>query len=222
MCGRFAIQQSNDELAQFFGAEVANNLPIFPNYNICPTDTIPVIVSNGEIRRMGGMRWGFVPSWYKTPTDGPLLINARAETIAQKPAFKDAVRSRRCIIPMTGYFEWIKDGDQRVPYFTQNTDGSIMAVGGIWQAWKGLEKLITCSIVTVSSNESMVHLHHRMPLILAPSNWGKWLGEQGHGAATLMQPTVDGMQAFYKVSEDVNSNRASGAYLIEQKQDLFG
>ena len=222
MCGRFAIQQSNDELAQHFGAELANNLPIFPNYNICPTDTIPVIVSNGEVRRMGGMRWGFVPRWYKTPTDGPLLINARAETIAQKPAFKDAVRSRRCIIPMKGYFEWIKDGDQRVPYFTQNTDSSIMAVAGIWQMWNGTEKLITCAIVTVQSNQSMSHLHHRMPLILARSEWGKWLGEQGHGAATLMQPTADGLQSFYKVSEDVNSNRTSGAYLIEEKQDLFG
>ncbi len=222
MCGRFAIQQSNDELGQHFGAELASNLPTVPNYNICPTDIIPVVVSNGRVRRLGGMRWGFVPTWYQTPRDGPLIINARAESVAQKPAFKDAVRSRRCIIPMTGYFEWIKDGDQRVPYFTQNTDRSVMAIGGVWQVWNGDQQLITCSIVTVSSNDSMRHLHHRMPLILSSQDWGNWLGEEGHGAAKLMRPSIDGKQYFYKVSPDVNSNRASGAYLIEQKQDLFG
>ena len=218
MCGRFAIRQSNETLAEVFQAEPTNTLSNLPNYNVCPTDTVPVVASIAHTRRLGAMRWGFVPQWYRNPTDGPLIINARAETIAQKPSFAEAVRRRRCIVPMTGYFEWRIDGEQRIPYFTHNADGTILAVAGIWQHWRnGHQSLVTCAIVTVESNATMRHLHHRMPLILSKKDWGKWLGEEGHGAASLMRSSADGVQNFYEVDTKVNSNRASGEDLIEPK-----
>ena len=107
MCGRFAITLPPDAMAQLFEAVPANDLPQVPNYNVCPTNQVHAVIG-GDQRRLVSLRWGFLPHWYKTPSDGPLLINARAETIAEKPAFRSACRERRCLIPATGFYEWTK------------------------------------------------------------------------------------------------------------------
>ena len=221
MCGRFAVTLPQDAMAQLFAARPVNDLPTVPNYNVCPTNDVHVVTSDGAERQLGSMRWGFIPHWYKTPADGPLLINARAETIAEKPAFRSAARDRRCLIPASGFYEWTKDEDgNRLPWFIHSAEGDVLAFAGVYQSWdKGDAPLTTCAIVTTGANAPMSKIHHRMPVILAEKDWPLWLGEAGHGAATLMTAAPDHALEFYRVDTKVNSNRASGPGLIEPLDD---
>ncbi|MFW2587953.1 SOS response-associated peptidase [Sagittula sp. SSi028] len=220
MCGRFATTLPNDAMAQLFAATPANDLPDVPNYNVCPTNDVQVIQWDGQ-RRLQGMRWGFLPHWYKAPNDGPLLINARAETIAEKPAFRAACRARRCLIPASGFFEWTKDAEgNRLPWYITRRDGAPLVMAGVWQDWSaGEDSFRSCAIVTCAANDPMAAIHHRMPVILSDNTWAKWLGEEGHGAAALMVPAPDDALDFHRVSTRVNSNRASGPELIEEVID---
>jgi putative SOS response-associated peptidase YedK len=218
MCGRFAITLPGDAMAQLFRAQPDNDLPQVPNYNVCPTNRVHVILGGGAgARRLVAMRWGFLPHWYKTPTAGPLLINARAETIADKPAFKAAARARRAIIPATGFYEWTRTPDGgRDPWYIHPAGEGPLALAAVWQDWTGPEgeSLRTCAIVTTEANAAMARIHHRMPVILAPRDWPLWLGEAGHGAATLLRAAPEDALAFHRVDRAVNSNRATGAELI--------
>lgn len=219
MCGRFAITLPSDAMAQLFAAAPANDLPETPNYNVCPTNRVAVVTADQAGRHLRAMRWGFLPHWYKTPTDGPLLINARAETLAEKPAFRAACRERRCLIPATGFYEWTKDAEgKRLPWYIHHPDDAPIAFAGVWQDWEGGEagRLTTCAIVTTRANARMQAIHHRMPLTLAAPDWPLWLGEAGKGAARLMQPAPEDRFVFHRVDPKVNSNRASGADLIEE------
>jgi len=215
MCGRFAITLPSDAMARLFEALPANDLPPVPNYNVCPTNAVHAVVS-GERRRVVSMRWGFLPHWYKTPTDGPLLINARAESIAEKPAFRAAARERRCLIPADGFYEWTKDAeDRRLPWYFRWPDGSPIAFAGIWQDWeRNEERLTTCAIVTTEAEGRLRQIHHRVPVIVRPEHWALWLGEAGKGAARLMTSPDEGDLEFFRVDPKVNSNRASGPGLI--------
>lgn len=218
MCGRFTLTHPNDAVARLFEAAPANDLPEGPRFNICPTQPVAVVIAVGAQRRFGSMRWGFVPHWYKGLTDGPLLINARAETLAEKPAFRAAARARRCLIPASGFYEWTQDsGGQRLPWFIEPRAGGVLAFGGLWQMWEGPEgaKLATCAIVTCGASAEVAHIHHRMPLVLGAADWPLWLGEAGHGAARLMVTAPEGTLAAHRVDPRVNSNRAEGAGLIE-------
>jgi putative SOS response-associated peptidase YedK len=217
MCGRFAITLPDDAMAALFEAAPGNDLPRVPNYNVCPTNQVHAVTSEGGSRRLRPMRWGFVPHWYKTPSDGPLLINARSETISEKPAFRAACRERRCLVPASGFYEWTKDSEgNRLPWYISPAEGEVLAFAGIWQVWdKGEEPLTTCAIVTTGANETMSEIHHRMPVVLSPDDWAKWLGEKGKGAATLMRAAPDGALRVHRVDPAVNSNRASGPELIE-------
>ena len=217
MCGRFAITLPDDAMAALFEASPANDLPNIPNYNVCPTVQVHTVTSDDGVRRLRPMRWGFLPHWYKTPTDGPLLINARSETIAEKPAFRSAARERRCLIPATGFYEWTKDSEgKRLPWYIRPNEGETLAFAGVWQVWeKGDEPLVTCAIVTTGASEAMSSIHHRMPVILSAEDWPLWLGEAGKGAATLMTAAPEDALSFYRVDPAVNSNRASGSELIE-------
>ena len=218
MCGRFAITLPNDAMANLFQAAPANDLPPTPNYNVCPTNTVHVVVSDTENRRLTKMRWGFVPQWYKHLNDGPLLINARSETIAQKPAFAQACRQRRCIIPVSGFYEWTQDSDgNRLPWYISNKDDQPIAFAGVYQEWgEGEDRVVTCAIVTTLANQTLSPIHKRMPVILDEVTWPKWLGEDGKGAAVLMRATPEGAEKFHRVSPEVNSNKAAGAQLIQK------
>ena len=216
MCGRFAITMPNDAMAQLFAAQPANDLPDVPNYNVCPTTQVHTVHSDAGTRKLVPMRWGFLPHWYKTPSDGPLLINARAETIAEKPAFKSACRERRCLIVASGFYEWTKDAEGgRDPWYIQPEQSDVLTFAGIWQDWeRGGVQHRTCAIVTTAANDTMSAVHHRMPVILREDDWPLWLGESGKGAATLMRAAPDDAVSFYRVDRAVNSNRASGPDLI--------
>jgi putative SOS response-associated peptidase YedK len=215
MCGCITNTLPTDAMAQLFAAAPNNDLPDVPNYNICPTDSVHTVTSNEGSRRLEPMRWGFIPTWYKTPNDGPLLINARAETIAEKPAFKDACRTRRCVIVATGFYEWTKDADGgRNPWYISRCDSAPVAFAAIWQPWGGADgKLRTCAIVTTASNASISEIHHRMPVILDPDQIALWLGEKGKGAATLMRAAPEKIIRFHRVKREVNSRAALGPQL---------
>ena len=217
MCGRFAITLPDDAMANLFEATPSNDLPEGPNYNVCPTNSVHVVTSDDGQRRLRPMRWGFLPHWYKTPSDGPLLINARSETVAEKPAFRAACRERRCLIPATGFYESTKTPEgARLPWYIHPSSGGPLVMAGVWQDWtRDDQSFTTCAIVTCAANEAMGQIHHRMPVVLDRADWAKWLGEDGKGAAVLMQAAPEDVLAYFRVGTAVNSNRASGPALIE-------
>ena len=221
MCGRYTVSAGHEALARAFLAEFADELKESwkPRYNITPGSGVVAILEDRDKggRKADVLHWGLVPAWAKDVNIGYKLINARAETIAEKPAFRAAARERRCLIPASGFYEWTKDADgNRLPWYIHPTDGDLLAFAGVWQTWdKGEEPLTTCAIVTTGANETMSKIHHRMPVVLRAEDWPLWLGEAGKGAATLMTAAAEGALAFHRVDRAVNSNRASGPALIE-------
>ncbi|MBK5926835.1 SOS response-associated peptidase [Rhodobaculum claviforme] len=224
MCGRFTLTHPTEALARLFDAAPANDLPPGPRFNISPTQPVAAVVSDpggGQDGQQGGrrlttMRWGFVPSWYDRPGAGPLLINARAEGIADTPAFRAAARTRRCLIPASGFYEWTTEDDGKQPWYIHPPGGEVLALAGVWQVWeRDGTRLVTCAIVTCAANAALSALHHRMPVVIAPADQALWLGEAGHGAARLMRPAPDDALAVRKVGRAVNANRADGAALLE-------
>lgn len=218
MCGRMAITLPHDAMAQLFAAVPANDLPDVPNYNVCPTDRVHAVTAHGGLRRLQAMRWGFIPAWYASPGDGPLLINARAETVAQKPAFASACRERRCLIPASGFYEWTRTPQgARLPWYIRRGDGEPIAFAGIWQDWASGPNdvpMATCAIVTTAANATMAQIHARMPVMIEARDWGLWLGEAGKGAARLMHAPAPDALVFHRVDTAVNANRAQGPGLI--------
>lgn len=218
MCGRFAITLPDDAMAQLFAAMPANDLPPVPRFNVCPTTQIAGISSLEGQRRLIPFRWGFIPRWYKSPGDGPLLINARAETIAEKRAFRTSARTRRCIIPASGFYEWTRlPTGEKLPWYITRSDRQVMAFAGIWREWTNDagEAIRSAAMVTTAAGPDMEHIHHRQPVILGPDDWPLWLGEAGKGAASLMHAGPKAELQAHRVARDVNSNRASGPDLIK-------
>lgn len=214
MCGRMALTLPHDAMAQMFSARPGNDLPEVPNYNVCPSVQVAAVTADAGGRQYRSMRWGFVPHWYKKENGGPLLINARAETIAEKPAFKAACRERRCLIPAAGFYEWERPEDgSKLPWFVTRADGAPLVFAAIWQDWGDLGA--TAAIVTTAANTAMSRIHHRIPVVVERNDWALWLGEGGHGAATLMHAPEEDTLAFHRVDTAVNSNRAQGPQLIE-------
>tara|TARA_B100000902_G_C26754269_1_gene642489 strand:- start:113 stop:604 length:492 start_codon:yes stop_codon:yes gene_type:complete len=159
------------------------------------------------------MRWGFIPHWYRSIADGPLLFNARAETLAGKPAFRDACRNRRCLIPADGFYEWQKiEGSKSKLFYVRRSDRQQMIFAGIWQLWDDREnRLSTCTILTVPASEQISVIHHRMPLFIERQDWALWLGEKGVGAAKLMRTPSDINLELINVSNEIKSTIAPEA-----------
>lgn len=207
MCGRFVINIPLDLFLKFFGLKEAPELP--PRFNIAPTQSVPVIreAADGS-RYLSLARWGLITPWSKEADDG--LINARSETVNEKPSFRQAFRQRRCIIPASGFYEWRKGEGGKIPYCIRMTDGSPMPFAGIWESWKSPQGdvLESCAILTTAANRTVASIHDRMPVILHPEEFGLWLDRQVHDAEQL-QPLfssypADRIEAF-PVSTLVNS-----------------
>ena len=214
MCGRIANTLPVDAMARLFSAVPGNDLPAGARLNICPTEPLAVCTAQEGMRHLQVMRWGFLPHWYDAPNAGPLLINARAESVAEKPAFRAAIRSRRCLIPADGFYEWHRADGAKLPYYISRSDGQPMVFGGLWQDWDHAgQHLRSVAMVTVAAGPTLAPIHHREPLILEPKDWAKWLGEEGHGAALLMHPRPEGVLQAWRVDSAVNSNRAEGENL---------
>ena len=211
MCGRFVLETPLKATAEIFNAQMTESLVTVPNFNICPSDDISVLVSNLGKRKLGQMRWGFVPHWYKSVADGPLLFNARAETLAKKPAFRDACIKRRCLIPADGFYEWKKQvGSKSKPFYVRRSDRQQMIFAGIWQ-FSGYreDKTPTCTIITVPASEQISGIHNRMPLIIDPSDWAVWLGEwQGVKAAKLLKTPSHIELEVINVNNEIKSTNA--------------
>jgi putative SOS response-associated peptidase YedK len=219
MCGRMALTVPAQAVAQMFGAAPDNSLPQGPDYNICPTDRVAVITGGADrVRRMEAMRWGLIPAWYKNPGDGPLLINARAETVLEKPAFRAAVHARRVLVVASGFYEWTQDAQGgRDPWYITRRDGAPMALAGLWEGWRDPssgEVVRSVALLTVAANAPMRALHTRMPVVIERADHALWLGERGKGAAPLMRAAQDDVLHWHRVGCAVNSNRAEGAALV--------
>jgi len=193
MCGRYMITSPFEAMANLFEATLTELGPDAPRPNVSPTQSVPVVVSREDGRLIAPMRWGFLPHWYRTMSGGPLLINARAETIAEKPAFRAAARERRCLIPADGFYEWQGEKGAKTPWVMRARDGRLFAFAGVWQEWGRGEggPVASCAIVTCAANELLAPIHHRMPVVLAADDFGLWLGEAGPGAAALMRPAAE-------------------------------
>ncbi len=180
MCGRYTLSDI-DRVEDFLEVDESHIPPQArsPRFNIAPTETAPVLRVRKTRRVLDLARWGLVPVWAKDPAIGSKLINARAETIASKPSYRDAFRHRRCLVPANGYFEWKKTQQGKQPFLFQDNAGSLLAFGGVWERWRQPDGdwLISFSIVTTPPNEIAAHIHDRMPLILTRSSFPLWLDE---------------------------------------------
>ncbi|HEY9656670.1 MAG TPA: SOS response-associated peptidase, partial [Crinalium sp.] len=176
MCGRFSLTQSANALAETFQLET---LPEWtPRYNVAPTQAVLAIAAApAHSRQVRLFRWGLVPSWAKDLTIGAKLINARAETVAEKPSFRVAFKQRRCLILADGFYEWHRiDRKTKQPYYFQLADRQPFAFAGLWERWQGDDTVVeTCTILTTQANELLQPIHDRMPVILAPEEYDRWL-----------------------------------------------
>ncbi|HLK58961.1 MAG TPA: SOS response-associated peptidase [Chthonomonadaceae bacterium] len=177
MCGRYTMHHTTDQLAMRFGVQQVASAAT-ERYNIAPTQPVPVVIETPETRVLDAYRWGLIPSWADDPAIGNKLINARAETLAEKPSFKSALVKRRCLIPSDGFYEWQKLADNsKQPMYIQLSDKDLFAFAGLWEEWKQPDgtPLRTCTIITVGPNEVMAPIHNRMPAILRPGDEALWL-----------------------------------------------
>lgn len=223
MCGRFTSLLTPELLAvirEVFGVTTPDFVE--PHYNIAPTQQVLVVRRDGDHNRLDHMKWGLIPFWAKDQKIGNSLINARCESVHEKPAFRQSIKSRRCIIPASGFYEWEKIGDAKQPNYIRMADGGIMAFAGIWDQWKVPEDgtfLESFSILTTDANELVAPLHDRMPVILRAENYGLWLDKDMHDPERLkplyLPCPVDQLSA-YRVSPQVNSSRFQGQECVEK------
>ena len=220
MCGRFTSHHSSEEIVERFAIDEAL-FQTAPRYNIAPTQIVAAVVEQQGKRQLTGLRWGLIPSWSKDPDIGNRMINARAETIMDKPSFKPALARRRCLIPADGFYEWKKSSAGSQPYHIRRKDGELFAFAGLWEGWQSPDgsPLQTCTIITVEPNELMVPIHNRMPAILEREDEQRWLdaaSKDVFALVKLLRPhSPDEFEAF-PVSRAVNSPGSDAPSLIEK------
>jgi putative SOS response-associated peptidase YedK len=216
MCGRFVIKTPPNQLREAFGYAEQPNFP--PRYNIAPTQPIPVVrIDNGR-RSFALVRWGLIPAWVKDPRGFSLLINARAESVLDKPAFRNAMRRRRCLVPADGFYEWKQDGARKRPFFAAAR--TPVAFAGLWEPWIGPngEEVETACIITTTANRTLRALHDRMPAVIAPQAFDLWLDcarVDAETAAALLVPAAEDTFAAHEISTAVNRTANDSPALIE-------
>jgi putative SOS response-associated peptidase YedK len=218
MCGRYAITSAPEAIRRLFGYPEQPNFP--PRYNVAPTQPVPIVRMHEGRRQLALVRWGLIPAWVKDPRSFSLLINARGESVIDKPAFRNAMRRRRCLFPADGFYEWKREGDGKTPYYVHLADGGPLALAGLWETWMGPngEEMETAAIVTTQANRTLQFLHDRMPVIVAPDAFDSWLDAASVDvpmAATLIAPARDDLLALHPVSPAVNRTANDGPELIE-------
>jgi putative SOS response-associated peptidase YedK len=219
MCGRFTLGATATDLAAQFNL---TTVPTWtPRYNIAPTQEVLVVLqpSPQASREARLYRWGLVPSWANDPTIGNRLINARAETVATKPAFRSAFKERRCLVLADGFYEWHKEGTRKQPYHLRLRDGRPFAFAGLWEHWEQAEMAVdSCTLLTTTPNHVMRPLHDRMPVILPPAEYSLWLDPSTQEAArlqTLLRPYAGDEMVAYPVSTRVNNPASDNPDCIE-------
>jgi len=242
MCGRYAASRSPEDLVQEFEvATVDLREPLPPDYNVAPTKTVPAVIERPprgqrdaeSVRRLVTLRWGLVPAWAKDSRVGNRMINARMETVADKPAFRRAFASRRALLPADGYFEWYPTERTtaagkplKQPFFIRPKDGGILALAGLYELWRDEDKggddpdawLWSCTVLTTTAEDAVGHIHERMPLLVEPSRYGSWLDpslSDRDSLLGLLVPAAPGRLEAYPVSTEVNNVRNNGPHLLD-------
>jgi putative SOS response-associated peptidase YedK len=224
MCGRFTLLAPKAMLEELFSLQVMGDLP--PRFNIAPSQPVAAVrPAKGGGNELTLFQWGLIPSWSKDPAIGARMINARSETAAEKPSFRAAMKRRRCLIPASGFYEWGKAGAAKQPYFIHMKDRRPFAMAGLWEQWGGEDgsELETCAILTTSPNELVGEIHQRMPVIIAPEDYGAWMDptcEKPADIAHLLRPFPADEMAAYPVDRRVNSPRNDDPACIEPLEDL--
>ncbi|WP_347057777.1 SOS response-associated peptidase [Blastococcus sp. HT6-30] len=238
MCGRYAASRSPDDLAIEFEAVPAGRQPALPaDYNVAPTKDVYVVrhakerdaegrPTGGGHREVRAVRWGLVPSWAKDASVGNRMLNARVESLTEKPAFRTAARSRRCLVPADGWYEWAKrlDSPAKQPYFITPEDGSVLALAGLWEVWgRGEDRLYSCTVVTAPATGALTEIHDRMPLVLPRDRWADWLDPAREDVEELARPTppevVAGLE-LRPVGVAVNNVRNNGPQLLARADSV--
>lgn len=221
MCGRFAFYSPSEATAALFG--VTTSTEVVPRYNIAPTQFVAA-VRRGEQNtpELAMLRWGLVPFWAKDPSIGNRMINARSETVAEKPSFRSAYRKRRCLILADGFYEWSKAADGKTPYFISRADGSPFAFAGLWESWSSEdsdESLESTAIITAAASDFMAQLHQRMPVVIHPDLADRWLD----GDPELLTEVIENSPEFraWPVDRRVNNARNEGAELIDRAGEMI-
>lgn len=221
MCGRFAFYSPSEATAALFGVDGA--LAVEPRYNIAPTQFVAAIRENENNKReLTMLRWGLVPFWAKDPSIGNKMINARAETVAEKPSYRAAFKHRRCIVLADGFYEWHRDGDVKVPHYISLLSGEPFGLAALWESWtdkESGESLNTTTLITTAANEFMQPLHHRMPVILQPESANDWMSV----ARDYLEDAADRTPALraWPVDRQVNNARNQGEDLINADGDVI-
>ncbi len=223
MCGRYLLITSPDEIETLFG--YLDGEPFPPRYNIAPTQPIAIIRHVHGARRFALVRWGLVPRWVKDPGDFPLLVNARDDTLTERPAFRDAVRYRRCLVPASGFYEWTSEAGGRQPYWVRPRDGRPVAFAGLWETWMNAEgsEIDSACIITTAANATVAPIHDRMPAVIDPADFTTWLEGSLEEALALLKPAAEDKFEAVPVNRRVNSVRDDGPSLLEppEQGDLF-
>jgi putative SOS response-associated peptidase YedK len=242
MCGRYASSRRPEDLVEEFEVQQVDvREKLEPDYNVAPTKDVYAVLSRrpskdrsaAPVRRLRTLTWGLVPSWAKDPSIGNRMINARVETVADKPAFRKAFASRRCLLPADGYFEWYTTGQKnsrgrplKQPFFIRPTDGSVLAMAGLYEIWRDPSRdrdaddafRWTCTIITTRAEDHLGHIHDRMPMLVEPAGYEAWLDPRISDPADLgglLVPAAPGRLEAYPVSTEVNDVKNNGAGLVD-------
>ena len=225
MCGRFTLRTPLSVMIEQFSLDFQGDWT--PRYNIAPTQSVHVV--RGLDRRTSELKWGLVPFWAKDPKGGARMINARSETVATKPAFRNAFKKKRCLVPADGYFEWVKEGKKKRPFWIRMKDERPFLMAGLWESWgdnlqEDTKPLETFTILTTSSNELTKTIHDRMPVILSPNDYDRWLDPELQDVEELsymFEPYDGNDMRLDPVSDRVNSVRNDDEQCIAIDRALF-
>lgn len=222
MCGRFALWSPEEVLAMMFGIPMPN---LRPRYNIAPSQDVLTLFHDEETgRRAEPFRWGLVPFWARDPKMGSRMINARSETVAEKPAFRAAFRHRRCLVPADGFFEWERSGKQKKPHFFAMKDRSPFAIAGLWEHWSGEdgEEIWSVALLTTEANAVLAAIHDRMPVILHRENYERWVDPENRrrrDLLPLLAPFDPDAMTRFPVTMQMNSPHFQDAAAVHPLQD---
>ena len=219
MCGRYALHAHPQVIALQFGLAAVPEIK--PRYNIAPASEVLVVRAVEGATHAALVRWGLVPRWAKDAAIGAKLNNARAETVAEKPSFRDAFRRRRCLIPASGFYEWQAQAGRKQPYYVHPAQDELFALAGLWEAWRGPDgALETCVVLTTDANATMRPIHDRMPVIVAGRDYARWLDcMPGNEVHDLLRPCDPGDIGVRRVSRAVNNARNDNVNLIAPEED---
>ena len=217
MCGRYLIISSPEAIRALFGYSEQPNFP--PRYNVAPTQPIPIVRLHEGKRQFALVRWGLIPAWVKDPKAYSLILQARSDSVIDKPSFRNAMKRRRCLIPADGFYEWNEAATPRRPYVVRPRHGGPVAFAGLWESWMGPngEELETAAVITTDANKTLHPIHHRMPVVIPPEAFDFWLSPKVDAltAAALLVPAPESLFEAYEISAAVNRVANDSAELLE-------